>query len=69
MAETLNRISFDEFSANLAGIFELLRTSLSVSSPTARSTTAFTMLYHDLTVVTRNTRHFSRVPDLKLYQG
>jgi predicted nucleic acid-binding protein len=30
---------------------------------------AATALYHDLTVVTHNTRHFSRVPDLQLYQG
>jgi tRNA(fMet)-specific endonuclease VapC len=30
---------------------------------------AATALYHDLTVVTHNTRHFSRIPDLKLYQG
>jgi tRNA(fMet)-specific endonuclease VapC len=30
---------------------------------------AATALYHDLTVVTHNTRHFSRVPDLKLYSG
>ena len=30
---------------------------------------AATVLYHDLTLVTHNTRHFSRIPDLKLYQG
>jgi predicted nucleic acid-binding protein len=29
---------------------------------------AATALYHDLTVVTHNFRHFRRVPDLKLYQ-
>jgi tRNA(fMet)-specific endonuclease VapC len=30
---------------------------------------AATAITHDLTLVTRNTRHFSRIPDLKLYQG
>jgi tRNA(fMet)-specific endonuclease VapC len=29
---------------------------------------AATALNHDLTIVTRNRRHFERVPDLKLYQ-
>jgi tRNA(fMet)-specific endonuclease VapC len=29
---------------------------------------AATALHHDLTSVTRNRRHFERVPDLKLYQ-
>lgn len=29
---------------------------------------AATALVHDLTVLTSNTRHFQRVPDLKLYQ-
>ena len=29
---------------------------------------AATALHHDLTLVTRNLRHFSRVPGLKLYQ-
>jgi tRNA(fMet)-specific endonuclease VapC len=29
---------------------------------------AATALHHDLTLVTHNTRHFSRIPDLKLYQ-
>lgn len=28
---------------------------------------AATALHHDLTVLTRNTRHFARVPDIKLY--
>ena len=27
-----------------------------------------TALHHELTVLTRNTRHFSRIPNLKLYQ-
>ena len=26
-----------------------------------------TALHHDLTVLTYNTRHFKRIPDLKLY--
>jgi predicted nucleic acid-binding protein len=30
---------------------------------------AATALHHDLTVLTRNLRHFSRIPDLKLYQS
>ena len=29
---------------------------------------AATALHHDLTLLTRNLRHFSRVPNLKLYQ-
>ncbi len=29
---------------------------------------AATALYHDLTVLTFNMRHFERIPDLKLYQ-
>ena len=29
---------------------------------------AATALHHDLTIVTRNRRHFERVPSLKLYQ-
>jgi predicted nucleic acid-binding protein len=29
---------------------------------------AATALHHDLTLMTRNLRHFSRIPDLKLYQ-
>ncbi len=29
---------------------------------------AATTLHHDLTLMTRNLRHFSRIPDLKLYQ-
>jgi len=29
---------------------------------------AATALHHDLTLTTQNTRHFSRIPDLKLYQ-
>lgn len=29
---------------------------------------AATAIYHDLTVVTHNTRHFGRIPNLKLYQ-
>jgi tRNA(fMet)-specific endonuclease VapC len=29
---------------------------------------AATAVHHDLTLVTRNLRHFSRLPDLKLYQ-
>ena len=29
---------------------------------------AATALHHDLTLLTRNLRHFSRIPDLKLYQ-
>jgi predicted nucleic acid-binding protein len=29
---------------------------------------AATALEEDLTLVTRNTRHFERIPDLKLYQ-
>ena len=29
---------------------------------------AATALYYDLTLVTHNTRHFSRITDLKLYQ-
>jgi predicted nucleic acid-binding protein len=28
---------------------------------------AATALHHDLTLLTHNTRHFSRIPDLKLY--
>jgi predicted nucleic acid-binding protein len=30
---------------------------------------AATALYHDLTLVTHNTRHFNRIPNLKLYQS
>jgi predicted nucleic acid-binding protein len=30
---------------------------------------AATALHHNLTVLTRNTRHFSRIPNLKLYQS
>jgi len=29
---------------------------------------AATALHHDLTLVTRNLRHFQRIPDLKLYE-
>jgi tRNA(fMet)-specific endonuclease VapC len=29
---------------------------------------AATALHHDLTLMTRNLRHFQRIPDLKLYQ-
>ena len=29
---------------------------------------AATALHHDLTLVTRNLRHFSRIPDLRLYE-
>ena len=29
---------------------------------------AATAIYHDLTLLTHNTRHFSRIPDLKLYK-
>jgi predicted nucleic acid-binding protein len=30
---------------------------------------AATALQHDLTIVTRNVRHFQRIPGLKLYQA
>lgn len=30
---------------------------------------AATALYHNLTLVTRNIKHFQRIPDLKLYQS
>jgi predicted nucleic acid-binding protein len=30
---------------------------------------AATALYHNLTLITSNTRHFSRIPDLTLYQS
>jgi predicted nucleic acid-binding protein len=29
---------------------------------------AATALQHDLTLLTRNVRHFNRIPDLRLYQ-
>ena len=29
---------------------------------------AATALEHDLALITRNTRHFERIPDLQLYQ-
>jgi len=29
---------------------------------------AATAIHHDLTLLTRNVRHFGRVPDLRLYQ-
>jgi tRNA(fMet)-specific endonuclease VapC len=30
---------------------------------------AATAMYHDLTLLTRNIRHFARIPDLRLYQA
>ncbi len=68
--ETLREISILGLSEEIARRFARLRGTLRQQGllvPDPDLLIAATAIHHDLTLVTRNQRHFGRVPGLKLY--